>query len=87
MRATLLGSRRCVTKNPKNAGVGRKIHFQAESYLFSPHEMAKHSSTGPGYWGRGTALISVQILLASGYSFKATRQPVTGVTPVIGPLH
>jgi hypothetical protein len=67
-----------VSKNSKNAGVGRKIHFQAERYLFSPHEMAKNSSTGPGYWGRGTVLISVQLLLASGYwrymySVKATR--------------
>ncbi len=29
-------------KNPENAGMGRKISFQAKSYLFDLHEMFKN---------------------------------------------
>jgi hypothetical protein len=33
----------CVFKNPKNAGMVRKITFHAKSYLFNLHEMFKNS--------------------------------------------
>jgi hypothetical protein len=36
-----------VFRNPKNAGMVRKISFQAKSYLFNLHEMFKNSGSGP----------------------------------------
>jgi hypothetical protein len=35
-----------VFKNPENAGMVRKISFQAKSYLFNLHEMFKNSGSG-----------------------------------------
>jgi hypothetical protein len=35
-----------VFKNPKNAGMVRKVSLQAKSYLFSPQEMLKNSGSG-----------------------------------------
>ncbi len=38
-------NRACVFKNRENAGMVRKISFQAKSYLFSLHEMFKNSGS------------------------------------------
>jgi hypothetical protein len=38
----------CVFKNPKNAGMVRKIFFQAKSCLLNLHEMFKNSGSGCG---------------------------------------
>ncbi len=42
-----------VFKNPENAGMIRKISFQAKSYLFNLHEMFKNSgSEEECMWGK-----------------------------------
>ncbi len=43
---TLLERQLCVFKNPENAGMVRKIFFQAKSCLFNLHEMFKNSGSG-----------------------------------------
>ncbi len=39
----------CVFKNPENAGMIRKLYFQAKSYLFNLHEMFKNSGSDPEF--------------------------------------
>jgi hypothetical protein len=36
----------CVFKNPENAGMVRKISFQAKSYFFNLHDMFRNSGSG-----------------------------------------
>jgi hypothetical protein len=46
----------CVFKNPENAGMVRKMSFQAKSYLFTLNEMFKHLGSGVSLPSRDTAL-------------------------------